>query len=118
MKGKIIPILLIALLLVATVSSTCFAASNILNDIDTQTNSATVNTTGMTKVAGQIIKIIRYAAVIIGAVLIAVFGIKFMIGSAEEKAEYKKSFIPLIVGIVVVFGSTYIAQLLFNTFGG
>lgn len=118
MKGKIISTILIALLLVATISSTCFAASAILKNIDgvIQDNTVTVTTDGMTSIAGKVIKIIRYAAVIIGAILIAVFGIKFMIGSAEEKAEYKKSFVPLIIGIVVVFGSTYIAELLFNTF--
>ena len=40
-------------------------------------------------------------AVIIGLVL----GIKFMIGSIEEKAEIKKLLVPYIIGCLVVFGA-------------
>lgn len=40
-------------------------------------------------------------AVIVGIVI----GIKYMIGSVEEKAEYKKMLVPYIVGCVVVFGA-------------
>lgn len=126
MKGtmKIISILLIVLMLafVATpVVSECLAVGDVFTAVDNEaskTNYSDIK--GYTKInetAGIIIKIIRYAAIIIAVVLIAVFGIKFMLGSAEEKAEYKKSFIPLIIGIVVVFGATYIAQLIFSIAG-
>lgn len=37
-----------------------------------------------------------------------------MLGSVEEKAEYKKSFIPLIVGAIVVVAATSIASLIFS----
>ena len=40
-------------------------------------------------------------AVLIGAIL----GIKFMIGSVEEKAEIKAALVPFIIGCVVVFGA-------------
>lgn len=39
-----------------------------------------------------------------------------MMGSLQEKAEYKKSMIPLVVGVIVVMGATTIAKLLFSTF--
>lgn len=47
-------------------------------------------------------------AVIIGIVI----GIKYMIGSVEEKAEYKKMLVPYIVGCVVVFGAFGIWKLI------
>ena len=37
-----------------------------------------------------------------------------MLGSVEEKADYKKSFIPLIIGIVLVVSATAIATFIFN----
>ena len=122
MKGtmKIISILLIAMML-AFVATPVFATTgSALTDIETNIGTDYSNIQGysnINKTAGTIIKIIRYAAIVIAVVLIAVFGIKFMLGSAEEKAEYKKSFIPLIIGIVVVFGATYIAQLIFSIAG-
>lgn len=47
-------------------------------------------------------------AVIIGIII----GIKYMIGSVEEKAEYKKMLVPYIVGCVVVFGAFGIWKLI------
>ena len=66
--------------------------------------------------AGKILGLIQAAAGIAAVLLIAVFGFKFIMGSANEKADYQKSFIPLIVGVVVVFAATSIAKLLFGTF--
>ena len=37
-----------------------------------------------------------------------------MLGSVEEKAEYKKSFMPLIIGIILVVSATTIATFIFN----
>ena len=119
MKGtiKIISALLVVLMLVTFVTPV-FAVDGIITGVETEVKSKGYDTVqgaaNIKKTAGTIIRIIRYVAIIIAVILIAVFGIKFMIGSAEEKAEYKKSFIPLIIGIVVVFGSTYIAQVLFS----
>ncbi len=123
MKGtvKIISALLVVLMLIM-VATPVFAQKpkDILTAVDTKIAADTTDPDSNGKIketAARIIKIIRYAAVILGVVLIAVFGLKFMIGSAEEKAEYKKSFVPLIIGIVVVFGATYIAQLIFSIAG-
>ena len=61
--------------------------------------------------------LIRNIAVIAGVLLIAVLGVKYMLGSVEEKAEYKKSFMPLIVGAVVVMAATQIATMIFSLAG-
>ena len=37
-----------------------------------------------------------------------------MIGSTEERAEYKKSFMPLIIGIIVVVAAAQIATMIFG----
>ena len=37
-----------------------------------------------------------------------------MIGSTEERADYKKSFIPLIIGIVVVLSASTLAGWIFS----
>lgn len=50
------------------------------------------------------------AAVVISAVL----GIKFMIGSVEEKAQIKDALVPFIVGCMVVFGAFGIWRIFIN----
>ncbi len=37
-----------------------------------------------------------------------------MIGSAEEKAEYKKTMIPYIIGAILIFASTTIVNIVYN----
>ena len=43
-----------------------------------------------------------------------VLGIKYMMGSAEEKAEYKKTFIPYIIGAVLLFAASAFASQLYS----
>ena len=54
------------------------------------------------------------ANVNVAVVILLVLGIKYMMGSAEEKAEYKKSMIPYIVGAVLIFASTTIVGVVYD----
>lgn len=50
------------------------------------------------------------AAIIVGLIM----GIKFILGSIEEKAEIKEMVIPYIIGCIVVFGAFTIWQIVVN----
>ena len=54
------------------------------------------------------------ASVIVGIIL----GIKFMMASAEDKADVKQGLMPYVIGCIVVFGAFGIWKILVNTFGG
>ena len=41
-----------------------------------------------------------------------------MMGSAEEKAEYKKTMIPYVVGAILLFAATTIANAVYNFANG
>ena len=41
----------------------------------------------------------------VAVIISAILGIKFMIGSAEEKAEIKETLIPFVIGCIVIFGA-------------
>ena len=88
---KVLSILMMVLVLTMTVAAPVFASQVDVSSITPTYGDAT-------------------------SVVIAVLGVKYMMGSLEEKAEYKKSMIPLIVGIVVVMSASTIAKLLFDTF--
>lgn len=42
----------------------------------------------------------------------AITGIKYMVGSVEEKAEYKKSMKPYLIGCILIFGITTILRII------
>ena len=105
--------------IVFTFSSMAFAAASSASAsglIDKITpgigNVDSKDATGLTNMATKVISLIQVASVILAVILIAVFGFKFIMGSANEKADYQKSFIPLIVGLVVVFAATSIAKVI------
>ncbi len=51
---------------------------------------------------------------IVSVLVLVILGIKYMMGSAEEKADYKKTLIPYLVGAVLVFAASNIAGLFYN----
>lgn len=48
-------------------------------------------------------------------VLLAFIGLRFMFGSLEQRAEYKKALMPLLIGSLVVLSATTITSMVWNT---
>lgn len=107
---KILAIILLAIVLV-TFSTNVFAAE--LNPSGV-TPDFSGDATGLNNMAKKIAGMLRNIAVIASVIIIMILGVKYMLGSVEEKADYKKSFVPLIVGIILVVAATSIASFIFN----
>ena len=63
---------------------------------------------------GQIIGVVRTVGVLVAVVILLILGIKYMIGSAEEKADYKKNMVPYLVGAVLIFAASTIAGIVYD----
>ena len=119
-KMKLISMVVVIMIMIFTLLSVVyevkadFNPGNIINKVGTEANTVDVDTTSLNSKAGQILAYIRNIAVIAGVIIITILGVKYMTGSLEEKAEYKKSFIPLIVGIIVIMAATAIATTIFS----
>lgn len=107
---KILSVLMIVVML-ATVCTSVFATTVSIDKMKNGTVDANA-VGGMEKVGGTIVAYVTNAAMVVSIVMIAVLGIKYMLGSAEEKAEYKKSLVPLLVGAILVFGAAAIAKII------
>ena len=59
----------------------------------------------------NIIAIVGSAAAIITLIIL---GVKYMMGSAEEKAEYKKTLLPYVIGAAMVFGASVLTGVIYN----
>jgi hypothetical protein len=64
--------------------------------------------------AGTILKAIVAVGIVISLVTTMILGIKYMIGSAEEKAEYKQTMVPIIVGMAMLFSASVIVSIIYN----
>ena len=55
--------------------------------------------------AGKVFAVINAVGIIISVVVLAVLGIKFMMGSLEEQAKIKQMLIAYVIGCIVIFGA-------------
>ena len=72
----------------------------------------------VTNVAGTIVNWIWGISIVVAVIVIMVIGLKYVIGSTQEKAKYKESLIPLVVGIVLIVFASTIAKILFSINSG
>lgn len=68
----------------------------------------------ITNKANPIIGAIVTVGVVVSAITMCILGIKYMVGSVEERAEYKKSMIPYLVGAVLLFASSMVVNVIAN----
>ena len=105
--------IMIVMMVILTVAPV-FAATTGAVDPKTLTGSSNANTTTMQNIGNQIITVVSVAGSIVSVIVLIVLGIKYMIGSAEEKAEYKKTMIPYIVGAVLIFAGTSLVRVIYS----
>ena len=77
-------------------------------------NTSVKGATEIKTLGSNIVGILQTAGIVISVVILLVLGIKYMVGSEEEKAEYKKSMIPYLVGALIIFGASTIANVVYQ----
>ena len=109
---KIILILLFIMVLIMFTSNISMAV------IDTSGyNPGSLTTDDTSKIAsltGTILATIRNVGIIASVVVLTIIGLKYMFGSLEEKANYKESMIPYIVGCFLLVGCTTIPSIVYE----
>lgn len=76
-------------------------------------NPSQADVTKIANIANPIIGTIKVAGIVIAVIILTIIGIKFMTGSIEEKAEYKKVLPGYFIGaIMVVAISQFIAVII------
>lgn len=106
---KNIKVILIMIMFVFTINNIyatgVFSNSDIQEALNENSGSPTLN--AATRGAWSLIKNILQVTSI-GVVIFC--GVRYMIASAEQKADIKKSMVPLVIGATIVFASTTVIQ--------
>ena len=115
-KLTVTTLIFLLIINVLTMNSKVFAESiDVTQNPDywvdiTQTNPGGTFT-GMIK---KIVSTVKFIGMIISVVTLSVIGIKFMVGSVEEKAQYKQTLLPWFIGAILLFAITLIPDILYN----
>lgn len=110
---KIMSVILMVSIMVLFLSTSVLAtgAGSVIGKLEPNYNQ---DDGGLTNIGRQIISIISIVAIVIAVIVLLIIGIKYMMGSASEKAEYKKTMIPYLVGAIIIFAAGAIAQVIVN----
>ncbi len=111
---KIVNICLIAIFAISIASAPVFA----LQPKDVTASNTVNGATEIQNVGNSIVGILQTVGIVLSVVVLIVLGIKYMMGSAEEKAEYKKTMMPYLVGAALIFAASALAQVVFQFFMG
>lgn len=76
--------------------------------------SSNADTSGIEKIGNQVITIVSTIGSVASVIVLIVLGLKYMMGSAEEKAEYKKTLMPYVIGAGMVFAASAIAGVIYQ----
>lgn len=104
---KLISVLLVAIMCVFCISSICMAE---VDPAQIDGKDTSIDTDKIQGIGNQIATVIRNVGIVAAVLIIMYLGVKYMLGSAEEKAEYKKVFMPYLIGAALLFGASAIAQ--------
>lgn len=111
LKDRIFIILINLLIITLFVSNISLATYNpgLFNpDIDSVKSNEIVN------IGGKVVGIIQIIGTIISVGMLTIIGIKYSIGSAEQKASYKKTLLPYLIGSILIFGATNLTQMVYD----
>lgn len=66
-------------------------------------------------IAGTVLNVVQVIGIIIAVGCISIVGIQYMVGSVEQKAEYKKTMTAMIVGAILLVSTTTIVKVIYST---
>ena len=105
---KKVIIILITVICLIQICSDVYAF-NVRELTGTSISSSEIN-----RIGGKTITVVSTIGSVASVVALIVIGIKYMLGSVEEKADYKKSMMPYFIGAVCVFAASGITGIIYK----
>lgn len=106
-KNKKIILLIIAILTIILLANQVNATQVINPDsYKPDSQSDVTGATNFLNMANKLIGIVQIVGSIISVIALILIGIRYIMGSVEERAEYKKTLKPYLIGAIMVFAIT------------
>ena len=111
--NKIMSVLAIAVAVFAFVAPV-FGVTFDKDSVNDTLNSGTADTTKVAGVIGNVWRTVTLIIQVLAVACVVFAGLRYMFASADAKADIKKQTTILIIGAVLVFGATWIVDLVAN----
>lgn len=111
-------LIVLTILLITIIPNYCYSSnpdtsSLGLGDLN-KYEGTNIGSTKFEKKANTVFAYIRNIGIVLSVVVLIVIGIKYMLGSTEEKANYKETLLPYIIGAFLLFTGSLVPQLIYN----
>lgn len=111
MKNKKITMIVILFIIICT---SCMNCEIYATGIGSFSGGDTTNDDTIVEIINIIISYILNIGIVLSVIIIAILGIKYMIGSVEDKAEYKKTLMPYFIGCICLFSTSSIVKFIYE----
>ena len=64
-------------------------------------------------IGNTIVGIVRAVGIALSTLILVIIGIKYILGSAQEKAEYKQTMWPYLLGAVLIFAGSQVTNIIY-----
>lgn len=108
-------LLLVVLLSLSLIFTNNYVYADI--NVNTYTPEGSIDETIVTSYGNKISNVLVLIGIIVAVIALMVLGLKFIMASVTEKAEYKKFLLPVVIGIFIIASITGIVSLLANIGG-
>lgn len=112
--GKLIAIVLIAVCMFAIMPQNTSVASSsgaagIVGQVTPKEPQGDLSK-GLRDVVGRLLGFLQIASGLVSILMIAVTGFNYIVSTPDVKEEMKKKMLPIIIGLIIVFGAVSIAR--------
>ncbi len=73
-------------------------------------NGAVVN------IGNTIVGVVRAVGSAISILMLTILGVKYLMASVAEKAEYKQTMLPYVIGAILIFAGSNVTSIIYNIF--
>lgn len=74
------------------------------------------DSTELISIGNIIVWLVRTLGESIAVIMLLIIGIKYLLGSVEEKAEYKQTMWPYVIGAVLIFAGSAFVDIIYKAF--
>ncbi len=112
----IVLILMMALIIIFPLTISATYETQIPTDKYSSSGPSASDVKDMYAFGGSIAGVIQIAGTIVSAGALIIIGIRYVIASADEKAEYRERMIPFVIGAILLFGASNLVNIIYKMF--
>lgn len=108
-------ILMIGIISITIISSfQCSLAIDTVNPDEYNPYNNQIDTKPLQDKAGIVLGVIRNVSVVVSVLALMIIGVRYILGSVEEKANYKETMVPYVIGAVMAVAGTSLVSFIYN----